>query len=286
MYSSYIYSKIRRWLWGGGETRFISLNLIFLNFYREMGVPAACTVRSNRMEKCPLKTEKELRKEGRGSMDFQQSEEGIIVVKWFDNKEVTIASNSYGVEPVTQVRRWDKAKKEYVMIPRPALVGAYNSGMGGVDAADAKLSFYRIKTKSPKWYKRVLYHFTDVCTVNSYILFKKAAGKEYLPLYQYKMEVALALMYAESFDRPLSAAAILLRRGYQEAENGDPVGDADPAEAVRLDGHNHWPQNVAQQQRRCKLPGCKQRSVVWCTKCRVYLCLKKDRNCFIEYHTV
>ena len=108
----------------------------------------------------------------------------------------------------------------------------------------------------------------------------------YLPLYQYKMEVALALMYAESFDRPLSAAAILLRRGYQEAENGDPVGDADPAEAVRLDGHNHWPQNVAQQQRRCKLPGCKQRSVVWCTKCRVYLCLKKDRNCFIEYHTV
>ena len=154
-------------------------------------------------------------------------------MKWFDNKEVTIASNSYGVEPVTQVRRWDKAKKEYVMIPRPALVGAYNSGMGGVDAADAKLSFYRIKTKSPKWYKRVLYHFTDVCTVNSYILFKKAAGKEYLPLYQYKMEVALALMYAESFDRPLSAAAILLRRGYQEAENGDPVGDADPAEAGR-----------------------------------------------------
>ena len=42
-----------------------------------MGVPAACTVRSNRMEKCPLKTEKELRKEGRGSMDFQLSVEQV-----------------------------------------------------------------------------------------------------------------------------------------------------------------------------------------------------------------
>jgi hypothetical protein len=251
-----------------------------------MNIPAACTVRSNRMEKCPLKAEKELRKEGRGSMDFFKSDSGILLVKWFDNKEVTIASNCYGVEPVSQVRRWDKSKKEYVIIPRPALVGCYNKGMGGVDACDQKLSFYRIKTKSPKWYKRVLYHFTDVCIVNSYILFKEMAGKTYLPLYQYKMEVALSLMYAENFARPLSAAAVLLRRGYQVAENGDPVGEADPAEAVRLDGQNHWPQNVAQQQRRCRLAGCKQRSVVWCTKCKVYLCMKKDKNCFIEYHTV
>ena len=52
-------------------------------------MPAACTLRSNRTEKADqvLKTEKELKKEGRGSMDSVVSD-GIIVTKWFDNKEV------------------------------------------------------------------------------------------------------------------------------------------------------------------------------------------------------
>ena len=108
-----------------------------------MGIPAVCTVRSNRLEKCPLKTEKELRKEGRGAMDFMLSDDGILIVKWYDNKEVTVASNSYGVQPVNTVKRWDKSKRHYVHIPCPALIKAYNSGMGGVDFSDMLLSFYR-----------------------------------------------------------------------------------------------------------------------------------------------
>ena len=70
---------------------------------RNLGLPAACTIRSNRTEKCPLKTEKLLRKEGRGSMDFKVSEEGIVLAKWFDNKEVTVGSNHYSVNPTSQV---------------------------------------------------------------------------------------------------------------------------------------------------------------------------------------
>ena len=66
-------------------------------------MPAACTLRSNRIEKCPLKTEKELKKEGRGTMDLQQSEEGILIVKWFDNKEVTVGTNHYSAEPTCEV---------------------------------------------------------------------------------------------------------------------------------------------------------------------------------------
>ncbi len=251
-----------------------------------MDVPAACTVRANRMERCPLKTEKELRKEGRGAVDYKLSDSGILVVKWYDNKEVTVASNSYSVEPFFQVRRWDKATKQYIVISCPALIGAYNIGMGGVDACDQKLSFYRIDTKSVKWYKRILYHFIDLCIVNSYILFKVQTGDSKLPLYRFKLNVALALMFGENFGSPLSAAAVLLlQEGQAKAENGDPVGDGDPVDAVRLDGHNHWPDNVATVQRRCKLPGCSKKSVVWCTKCRVYLCIKKERNCFVQYHT-
>lgn len=261
-------------------------NNCFSFLFRELGIPAACTLRSNRMLKCPLKTEKVLKKEGRGAMDYQLSDSGILVVRWFDNKEVNVGSNAYSAEPTSLVRRWDKSKKTYVEINRPAVIGAYNDGMGGVDSCDQKMAFYRIDTKTIKWYKRVAYHFIDLCVVNAYILRKAVTGQQALPLYRFKLDVAIALMFGEDFAEPMSAAAILLRQqGAKKAENGDPFGDGQPVDGVRLDGHNHWPDNVAKEQRRCRLAGCKQKSVVWCTKCNVYLCIKKERNCFVLYHT-
>ena len=141
-----------------------------------------------------------------------------------------------------------------------------------------------MKTKSPKWYKRILYHFTDLALVNSFIIRR---GDGTLPLFQYKLDVALSLMFAENFLQPLSSAAILLRRrGQQEAANGDPIADGNPVDAMRLDQANHWPDSVAAVPRRCRLTGCNGRSVVWCTKCHVYLRMKKGSNCFVLYHTV
>lgn len=110
---------------------------------KDMGLPAACTVRSNRVEKCPFKTERELKKEGRGSMDYHLSDDGVLLVKWFDNKEVTVGTNHYSANPTSMVRRWDKARKKYVEIPIPRVIKAYNKGMGGVDRCDQLLSFYR-----------------------------------------------------------------------------------------------------------------------------------------------
>jgi hypothetical protein len=111
--------------------------------FRELGLPAVCTIRSNRVEKCPFKSEKELRKAGRGAIDSYVSEDGVLLVKWFDNKEVIMGTNHYSVEPTSKVRRWDKAKKVYLEIPIPDLITAYNQGMGGVDRCDQLLSFYR-----------------------------------------------------------------------------------------------------------------------------------------------
>jgi hypothetical protein len=59
----------------------------------------------------------------------------------------------------------------------------------------------RIKTKSKKWYRRVLFHFLDLSLVNSYILFKEicsSLNKKVPNLYEYKLDVALALMYSGS----------------------------------------------------------------------------------------
>lgn len=254
-----------------------------------MGIPAACTVRSNRMDRCPLKSEKELMREGRGSMDYRLSNDGILVIKWYDNKEVTVASNHYGASPVAQVKRWDKKKKVFIHIPCPAIISAYNKGMGGVDRCDQLLAFYRMKNKTPKWYKRILLHFTDLALINAFILRKAQQNSPTLPLYEFKLAVATALMHADNFSEPLSRAAVLLRdQGLVDAGragNGDPVGWPDPSDASRLDGSNHWPAFVANRPRTCRLRGCKQRSTVWCSKCRVYLCVKSKQNCFVLYHT-
>ena len=66
-------------------------------------------------------------------MDYRTSNEGILILKWFDNKEVCVGSNHYSAEPVSTVRCWDKKDKAYVTLTRPAVIGAYNKGMGAVD---------------------------------------------------------------------------------------------------------------------------------------------------------
>lgn len=129
-----------------------------------------------------------------------------------------------------------------------------------------------------------MYHFIDVALANSFILRKKVTDNPKLPLYEYKLAVATALMYAENLSAPGRADIPYLDVAAERAANGDPVGGADPTDAVRTDGHNHWPEFAASKPRRCKLQGCKVSSTVWCTKCKVYLCLKGRKNCFVEYH--
>ena len=95
------------------------------------------------MENCPLKTERKLKKEDGGASDHYVSENGLLVMKWCDDKELIVASNHYSAEPTFPVRRWDKKKKVYVNVDLPALIRAYNKGMGGVDFCDQWLSYYR-----------------------------------------------------------------------------------------------------------------------------------------------
>jgi hypothetical protein len=140
-----------------------------------------------------------------------------------------------------------------------------------------------LKTKSTRWYKRVLYHFIDLALVNAFILFKE---KGPMTLVDFKLEVALSLMYGENFSNPDNINLAVMRQNIEVtlAQNGDPIG-GEVSDFVRYDGRNHLPELVASKGRTCKLEGCKKQSVYWCQKCRVYLCIKKGQNCFEEFHT-
>ena len=106
-----------------------------------------------------------------------------------------------------------------------------------------------------------------------------------MPLFEFKLEVALALMYGESFGDPSAQGELALMQVAREyAENGEPIAGV-VRDAVRFDGFNHLPEIVSLKGRYCKVRGCEKRSTIWCSKCNVYLCLKKGQNCFVKFHT-
>ncbi|XP_065652995.1 piggyBac transposable element-derived protein 2-like [Hydra vulgaris] len=108
-----------------------------------MGILATGTFRNNRIGKCPLLSEKELKSQGRGSWDNRVDQNsGIHLVKWFDNKAVTLGSTHAGVTGSIKVKRFDSKKKVYVDVTAPDIVLEYNASMGGVDLADMLISLY------------------------------------------------------------------------------------------------------------------------------------------------
>ncbi|MGH0123768.1 UNVERIFIED_CONTAM: hypothetical protein FKN15_076233 [Acipenser sinensis] len=92
--------------------------------------------------------EKDLKKKGRGSMDFRVNQDNNIIVRWFDNKAVNLLSSFVGIEPVGNVKRWDRKSKTHIMVPRPAIVETYNKFMGGVDLLDMLCALYKFSFKS------------------------------------------------------------------------------------------------------------------------------------------
>jgi hypothetical protein len=127
-------------------------------------------------------------------------EESVVLVKWFDNKPVYIASNFIGIGELKKVNRWDKVKKQYVQIDIPEIVAKYNQNMGGVDFLDQMIGYYRVFIKSNKWPLRVFSHFLDFALVSAYFEYKNAmiaAGKannQILDLMNFRLYVANCLI--------------------------------------------------------------------------------------------
>uniref|UniRef100_A0A3Q3EL87 PiggyBac transposable element-derived protein domain-containing protein n=1 Tax=Labrus bergylta TaxID=56723 RepID=A0A3Q3EL87_9LABR len=198
---------------------------------KERGIHYVGTIRMNRMKHCTMMDEKELKKNGRGSMDFRVNQE--------NNKAVNLISSFVGIEPVGNVKRWDRKSKTHIMVPRPAIVETYNKFMGGVDLLDMLSALYKFSFRSRRWYMYIWWHTVTVAVINAWNLYRrdqKNTGKA-------KISVPLD---------------------------------------VRRDGIDHFP--IWETRQRCKHCTGKHFSHVYCEKCKVHLCLNKDRNCFCAYH--
>nr|CAI5829622.1 unnamed protein product [Callosobruchus analis] len=137
-------------------------------------------MRDNRMPKsCPLSDKKDLQKKERGYFEHSISRtDGILVVKWDDNPIVTIATNRYGVSPVTNVRLYSRKEKEHIKVSRPALLAEYDKKMGGTDRLDQNNCQYRIQIKNREWYWPLSAWLLDVSINNAWCLYRKANSSQ------------------------------------------------------------------------------------------------------------
>ncbi|CAG9559746.1 unnamed protein product [Danaus chrysippus] len=58
-----------------------------------------------------------------------------------------------------------------------------------------------------------------------------------------------------------------------------------PVADLAKDGVGHFPAHDEGLGTLCKMVGCKGRTSIKCIKCKVQLCLTKDKNCFLVFHT-
>lgn len=275
---------------------FTTLDLIL--HLKQRGILACGTVRSNRLQKCPLKSKKELKKAGRGSLDYRSDlNSGIIIVKWLDNGPVHFASNFVGIAPMSAVERWSPEEKKRKDIQCPQVVKLYNSGMGGVDLADMLISLYRIVVKTRRWYIKIFWHCVDICKVNAWVLYRRhcmeqgIVRKHQKSLLKFSLEVADALIL-ENKAAP-SAGNVGKPGRPPKRKSVEVVCDSKlgrkpvtpcPNNSIRTDQFGHWPVFKEGEKGRCRK--CKTGySRVFCCKCHVCLCLTSQRNCFMEYHT-
>ncbi|XP_040064463.1 piggyBac transposable element-derived protein 2-like [Ixodes scapularis] len=125
---------------------FTSLDLAIKLSKRGLGFVR--TIRINRLKDCRLKSENDLKKEGRGAFDYPVDNLSIIaVVSWYDNRALTFVSNYVSSEPVGAVRRWEK-EKTFIPVPQPGIVATYSHFMGGVDVLNYYMKVYKFPIKS------------------------------------------------------------------------------------------------------------------------------------------
>ena len=236
-------------------------------------------------------------------MDYRSCN-GVLALKWKDNKVVNILSTDAGVEPVSSVKRYDKAAHGRVFdVPCPDVIRQYNGKMGGIDKNDMLTHLYKTPLRSRRWPLKIFGYCIDVCIANAWLCYKRDVTK----LNEKPMSLKMFRLHISRFCRlhkklrvysshsmrspgvpPPSTSAtqstvgslVLPTRGQRSPE---------VPEAVRTDNAVfHIPVFTPMRQtcKHCSTKDSIHRSKWMCNVCKVALCLSDARNCFAPYHNV
>lgn len=240
-----------------------------------------------------LKSDKEMRKEGRGACDMLvRQDEKVCILKWLDRKSVTMMSSVHGIEPMDTCSRYNKKEKTRIQVKRPAIVKEYNGNMGGVDLADRMMSYCPMRARTKKWTIRTILHLLDVSVANSWLQLRQdqwchgVPRKKIPQMRKYKLSLGEMLIYSneekslELHDDPEN------ENGLQESQTKKRSCPTPmPCDSKRRAGVDHMPEIAdIKEWKKCRKPGCKGKTRTSCQNCKVFLCLVLNRNCFADFH--
>lgn len=215
-------------------------------------------------------------------MDYRRSDDLLCLI-WKDKRDVKLLSTMHDAEQ-SPTGKQDRAGNN---ITKPNIVLDYNKFMGGVDSSDMMTNVYADMRRSVKWYRKLVFHLSDLSVTNAYILYKKTTGKD-ITHSSFLLQVIKELLLVESQDVS-SCRPIPKRRGRRS------VSDS----TLRLQhmDSRHWPsliepspgakkQNPQRQCAVCKprpasAEGKRPESRYECRACNVGL----HPQCFESYHT-
>ena len=110
-------------------------------------------------------------------------------------------------------------------------------------------------------------------------------ANNHLALMNFKNSISLALLKESQV---VSAAkrgrpSLSVESTYTEKRRKGHNTKIIPQQSIRHDNIDHFPV-YKDKRERCKLPGCKSTSYIYCQKCELYLCIDKSKNCFWKFH--
>lgn len=259
---------------------FFSSPELFFILREHYGIFALGTIRGNRLRGAEtiLLTDKAMKKKPRGHIvQAVCNQNRLAIVRWNDNKAVTLISSFVASEPVEKIRRYCKDAKCKIDVQCPQIVRQYNKHMGGVDLADMLISLYKTPFKSRRWYLAIFSQMLDICVNNAWLLYRRkhsgnAKGK--IPLKAFRYEIYETLLKANR----------CAKRSKTETAKVSKPHVARPSSPVKYDNIGHFPSTM--EEGRCRY--CQKKTVVYCIKCNTRLCFvtgKTPRNCFLNFHT-
>ncbi|XP_020353332.1 zinc finger protein 576, tandem duplicate 1 [Oncorhynchus kisutch] len=141
------------------------------------------------------------------------------------------------------------------------------------------------------WPQAVLWYLTDLALVNSWMQYRQdhVPLPEPLNLMAFRLEVSKALILSSGLDTQDSAPPHPTQKLHSPGTAPDPglLQDSPlPDMATRYDGSGHWPEQLGEGEGgRCRFGGCERLSRVRCLKCCVFLCISRNHNCFLNFHS-
>ena len=234
-------------------------SFIFINNYfsstkliqklTQLGYRVTCTLRSNRLQNCPISTEKQFEKKKRGYYEYFISDiNRCIVIAWNDSKRVLLGSNYIGVEPITTLQRWDKETRCNVDVKAPQIISQYKKHMEGVDTMDMLVALHPIPFRSKRWYFRIIWRILDIMIINSWIVMnscRNGTNHRSFRLFHFKFEVARFLLQKPMLQVLQSVpVGVILDVSESDEENQLPIKEkceaaSNVSRLTRYDGFNH-----------------------------------------------